>query len=182
MTFGWLSAAAARASARKRRRNASSDASAGCSTLTATLRSSVVSSARKTCADAPLPMGATSRYRPPSRRPVWSCMRATTVRGYRRQLRVSGMPRAGWGVRFKLLTAALLLVAVLLVVLSARYQATPDKPSLVDAAVQGFFPARDTTVPRQSEIGVDLVPGWDADLRINGVDIPEDEERRVEGL
>lgn len=85
-------------------------------------------------------------------------------------------------MRFRLLAGALLLVAALLVVLSARYEAGPDQPSLVDAAVQGFYPARESTVPRQTQIGIDLVPGWDADLRINGVDIPDDEERKVGGL
>jgi hypothetical protein len=77
---------------------------------------------------------------------------------------------------------ALLVVAAGLVWLSARYKGEPEAPSLTDAAVEQFVPGAQTAALRQSEIGVDLAPGWDADLRINGVDIPEDEERRVAPL
>src|SRR5687767_5793549 len=69
---GWLRAAAACASARNRRRKPSSSARPAWSSLTATRRRSRVSSARKTSADAPAPIGATSRYRPDSTRPTWS--------------------------------------------------------------------------------------------------------------
>ena len=62
--LGWFRAAAACASARKRRRNASSSARAACRTFTATRRRRRTSSARKTWADAPVPTGAMSRYRP----------------------------------------------------------------------------------------------------------------------
>ena len=55
------SAAAARASARKRRRNSASSARASWSIFTATRRRSRTSSARYTWADAPMPIGATSR-------------------------------------------------------------------------------------------------------------------------
>ena len=83
--LGWLSALAARASARKRRRNASSSASASCSSLTATRRRSWVSTARKTRDDVPTPTGATSRYLPPSTRPVSSERRGDiTAPWYRR--------------------------------------------------------------------------------------------------
>ena len=63
MTLGWLSAAAAWASARNRRRKASSSDSPSWRILTATRRRRVTSSARYTVADAPVPMGASSRYR-----------------------------------------------------------------------------------------------------------------------
>src|SRR5438552_478548 len=77
--LGWFSAAAAWASARNRRRNDSSWARAAWSTLTATRRRSLRSSPRKTCADAPEPIGASRRYRPPSIRPTWSTMRDVAI-------------------------------------------------------------------------------------------------------
>lgn len=82
----------------------------------------------------------------------------------------------------RVVVVGLLVLAASLVWLSARYKGEPEAPSLTDAAVEQLVPGRDTTALRQSEIGVDLTPGWDADLRINGVDIPEDEERIVPGL
>lgn len=78
----------------------------------------------------------------------------------------------------RLVVAAALLVAGALVWYSASLKAEPESPTLTDSAVEMLVPARDTpTAIRQAEIGIDLAPGWDADLRINGVDIPEDEER-----
>ena len=82
----------------------------------------------------------------------------------------------------RIVIVALLIVAGGMVWLSARYKGEPAQPSLTDAAVEQLVPARDATALRQAEIGIDLTPGWDADLRINGVDIPQDEERDVPGL
>ena len=77
----------------------------------------------------------------------------------------------------------LLLAAGGLVWWSASFKAKPTSPSLTDAAVQALTPENDApNVLRQSTIGIDLKPGWDADLIINGVDIPQDEERNVEAL
>jgi hypothetical protein len=82
----------------------------------------------------------------------------------------------------RVVVVALLVAAGAMVWLSARYKGEPAAPSLTDSAVEQLVPGRDTTALRQSEIGIDLAPGWDADLRINGIDIPEDEERIVPGL
>jgi hypothetical protein len=82
----------------------------------------------------------------------------------------------------RVVTVALVVVALGLVVLSARYKGEPSDPSLVDAAVEQLVPIQDATALRQSEIGIDLAAGWSADLRINGVDVPDDQERRVEPL
>ena len=79
MTFGWLRPAATCASERKRRKKPSSSARAGCRSLTATRRRSVMSSARKTCADAPVPIGASRRYRPPRTRPTRSAPRVVAI-------------------------------------------------------------------------------------------------------
>jgi hypothetical protein len=90
--------------------------------------------------------------------------------------------RQAVGVLRRVVIVALLVVAVGLIALSGRYKGEPTEPSLIDAAAEQLVPNDGATALRQSEIGIDLAPGWDADLRINGVDVPEDEERRVEGL
>jgi hypothetical protein len=79
----------------------------------------------------------------------------------------------------RVVIAGLLLIAGGLVWYSGTVKGEPPPPSLTDTAVQQLIPARDTpSALRQADIGIDLAPGWDADLRINGIDIPEDEERR----
>jgi hypothetical protein len=78
----------------------------------------------------------------------------------------------------RVVIAALLVLAAGMIWYSGTVKGEPSAPSLTDTAVEQLIPARDTpTAIRQAEIGIDLAPGWDADLRINGVDIPEDEER-----
>ena len=78
----------------------------------------------------------------------------------------------------RVVIAALLLLAGGMVWYSASLKGEPESPTLTDAAVEQLVPAADTpTAIRQSEIGIDLTPGWDADLIINGITIPEDEER-----
>src|SRR4051794_33594340 len=77
--FGWLRAAAACASARKRRRKPSSPARPAWSTFTATRRRNRVSSARKTWAEAPAPIGATRRYRSERTLPIWSAIATSST-------------------------------------------------------------------------------------------------------
>jgi hypothetical protein len=78
----------------------------------------------------------------------------------------------------RVVITALLVLAGGLVWYSASVKGEPADPALTDSAIEQLVPARDTpTAIRQAEIGVDLAPGWDADLRINGIDIPQDEER-----
>lgn len=83
----------------------------------------------------------------------------------------------------RLVTVLLLLAAAGMVWYSASVKGEPEAPSLTDAAVENLVPARDTpSALRQAAIGIDLVAGWDADLIINGVVIPDDEERVDRGL
>lgn len=78
----------------------------------------------------------------------------------------------------RLVIVGLLVLAGGLLWYSASIKGEPAPPSLTDSAVEVLVPARDTpTAIRQAEIGIDLATGWDADLIINGVDIPQDEER-----
>jgi len=89
-----------------------------------------------------------------------------------------GMSDAARTVLRRVVITALLLLAGGLVWYSASVKGEPEPPSLTDTAIEQLIPARDTpSALRQAEIGIDLAPGWDADLQINGVDIPEDEER-----
>ncbi|MBA2437658.1 MAG: hypothetical protein H0V52_04805 [Acidimicrobiia bacterium] len=46
-------------------------------------------------------------------------------------------------------------------------------------AVEQLVPPQGSQVLRQSEIGIDLAPEWTGVLQINGVEIPEDQLRRV---
>ena len=41
--------------------------------------------------------------------------------------------------------------------------------------VENLIPRRDAQVPQQSNVGIDLVTGWDGVLIVNGVNIPEDQ-------
>ena len=51
-------------------------------------------------------------------------------------------------------------------------------PLATDSAVEELIPGDGSpNVLRQSEIGVDLAPGWVASLAVNGRDIPDDELR-----
>ena len=45
--------------------------------------------------------------------------------------------------------------------------------------VERFIPKQDDEVLRQAELGIDLATGYEGTLAVNGVDIPEDEQRRV---
>jgi hypothetical protein len=91
---------------------------------------------------------------------------------------MAAMSDAARTVVRRVVIAALLVLAGGLVWYSSSVKGEPDAPVLSDSAIQQLIPARDTpTALRQAEIGVDLAPGWDADLQINGVDVPEDEER-----
>lgn len=78
----------------------------------------------------------------------------------------------------RLVVTGLLVLAGGLLWYSSTIKGEPAPPSLTDSAVELLVPARDTpTAIRQAEIGIDLATGWDADLVINGIDIPQDEER-----
>jgi hypothetical protein len=83
----------------------------------------------------------------------------------------------------RLVIILLLALAAGMIWYSASIKGEPEEPSLTDSAVETLIPADQTpTAIRQAEIGIDLASGWDADLVINGVDIPEDQERRNEPL
>lgn len=84
-----------------------------------------------------------------------------------------------YSTRFKLAAVAVVAVAALLFTLAIRlFDDGGDDPVLRggDAAVvENLLPARNDQVPQQSNVGIDLVTGWEGTLVIGGVEIPEDE-------
>jgi hypothetical protein len=81
--------------------------------------------------------------------------------------------------RFKLLAAAVLAVAITMLFFAVRaMDEGGDDPVLRDddaAIVENLLPRRNAQVPQQSNVGIDLVTGWEGTLVIQGIEIPEDE-------
>jgi hypothetical protein len=85
--------------------------------------------------------------------------------------------------RFRLLIAA--MVALAGVALYAGVRATEtggDDPVTVAGrpdVVEVLVPGAGDEVIRQAELGIDLAPGYDGTLLVNGVEVPTEEQRRV---
>lgn len=75
-----------------------------------------------------------------------------------------------------LLLSAVALIAVL--VLIPRNEGGPT----VDRVIEALIPAANDEVLSQVDVGIDLIDGYTAELTINGVEIPEQQLRRVEAL
>lgn len=82
------------------------------------------------------------------------------------------------GVR-RFLTGALLVAALAGFVYAFSLGRGSTDVAPTRAAVEVLVPPQGAQVPRQSEIGIDLAPEWTGVLQINGVEIPEDQLRRV---
>jgi hypothetical protein len=84
----------------------------------------------------------------------------------------------------RVVITALLAFAVGLLAWAAQFTGDPDEPGRgrIDSAVEEVVPRDGDAALRQSEIGVDLEPGWTAVLAIDGREIPEDQLRRNEPL
>ena len=75
---------------------------------------------------------------------------------------------------------ALLLVVVGAVALLVR-EGGDGGGSPEALVVEQLIPASESEVIGQTEVGIDLIPGWDADLTVDGIPIPRDElERNLE--
>lgn len=77
-------------------------------------------------------------------------------------------------------TTALLLAALSAFVYAFTLGEGNTDVAVTNDAVEQLVPPRGDQVLRQSEIGIDLKPGWTAALVVNGVEIPEDQLRRVD--
>jgi hypothetical protein len=79
----------------------------------------------------------------------------------------------------RVITAALLLAALVGFVYAFTLgRGTTDIVPTGDA-VERLVPPQGSQVLRQSEIGIDLAPEWTGVLQVNGLEIPEDQLRRV---
>lgn len=82
-----------------------------------------------------------------------------------------------YSTRFKILAAALLALAIAAFV--AAYLTTSDSDeggSGTDGEfVERLLPERDTQIVQQGTVGIDLAPGWEASLTIDGTAIPADD-------
>ena len=82
--------------------------------------------------------------------------------------------------RYRFVVGGLVLAAVVAAVVGFLVTDTdqPDQASQSDI-VERFVPKPNDEVVRQFELGVDLAPGYDGTLTVNGVEIPVEEQRRV---
>jgi hypothetical protein len=84
-----------------------------------------------------------------------------------------------YSTRFKIGAVVVLAVAITLFGIAIRsFEDGGDDPVLNDgdaAVVENLLPRRNAQVPQQSNVGIDLLAGWDGVLVINGVIIPEDQ-------
>jgi hypothetical protein len=91
--------------------------------------------------------------------------------------------RPGYSLRLKLLAVGVVALAVALFVVAALTLDEDDDavPSGTGDFVEALIPADGSQIPSQSTIGIDLAPGWEGTLIVDGVEIPEDQlntERR----
>jgi hypothetical protein len=88
--------------------------------------------------------------------------------------------RSVYSTRFKLVASLLVTAAVAAFVaayLSAREGGNDPILSAGGAGeiVEALIPRRDTQVPQQTTVGIDLVTGWEGTLVLNGTEIPKDQ-------
>jgi hypothetical protein len=97
--------------------------------------------------------------------------------------RIRRLAPPGGSAWYRIGVAAALLVAVLVLVAGVRATQTDDgdEPAVSGSpgVVEHLQPRRGAEVLRQTEIGIDLAPGYEARLILNGTEIPEEELRLV---
>jgi hypothetical protein len=85
--------------------------------------------------------------------------------------------------RYRALVAIALLAAAAALFLGVRAADTGGEDAVEVRSrpdvVEHVYPPNGDQVLRQSEIGIDLAPGYDGTLVVNGQPIPEEELRRV---
>ncbi len=92
----------------------------------------------------------------------------------------SGPPPSS--LRYRLAVTAALLVAALALFLGVRATETGGDDSALAGrpdVVEHVFPPRGAEVLQQAEVGIDLAPGYEGALILNGTAIPTTELRRV---
>ncbi|HLT16629.1 MAG TPA: hypothetical protein VK007_07995 [Acidimicrobiales bacterium] len=90
-------------------------------------------------------------------------------------------PPVDW--RYRAIVTAALVVAVAVLVVGVRATKTgSDNPAVVNGRpdlIEHVFPPAGSQVLRQVEIGIDLAPGYEGRITVNGITIPDDELRLV---
>jgi hypothetical protein len=64
----------------------------------------------------------------------------------------------------------------------SRASDAPSRPTVLVSRVEAVIPPNGDLELRQGLVGLDLAPGFDAAIQIDGREIPEDQIRRVVGL
>ncbi len=70
----------------------------------------------------------------------------------------------------------------LFLVVSGLSMAREHKAITPDKAIEVLIPGPGELALRQGEVGIDLAPGWDGILQVDGAEIPEDQLRRTKEL
>jgi hypothetical protein len=85
--------------------------------------------------------------------------------------------------RYRALVAVAVGLAILAIALGVRATRTGgDDPITVTGrpdVVEALIPGRGDEVVQQFEVGIDLAPGYEGGLAINGIEIPEEQLRLV---
>jgi len=82
-------------------------------------------------------------------------------------------------VRYRLLLAGLVVGALAALFAGVRATDTGEDDPVSPDIVERLVPSEGDEVIRQAELGVDLAPGYEGALTVNGVAIPTDELRLV---
>jgi hypothetical protein len=84
-----------------------------------------------------------------------------------------------YSTRFKIVASALVAVALVLLVVAFSILSSGNKDPVLTAGeanmVENLIPRRNSQVPQQSTVGIDLATGWTGVLQVNGVEIPQDQ-------
>ena len=82
--------------------------------------------------------------------------------------------------RYRLLVGGLVVAAAVALAVGFAVVDTSDPDDATQSEiVERFIPRQGDEVLRQSELGIDLISGYDGTLAVNGVDIPVEDQRRV---
>jgi hypothetical protein len=87
-------------------------------------------------------------------------------------------PFTGYSLRFKLLASVVLAVAVAAFVAAYVLQSDSEDDDIVRSGgtqefVEQLLPDSGTQAVQQSTVGIDLAPGWEGRLVVDGREIPE---------
>jgi hypothetical protein len=88
--------------------------------------------------------------------------------------------KRGFQPRYVAYVGLVALVVGCVYLLAQHY--SDDQASLQDAAIEVRTPAPESKILQQGQVGVDLAPGYEGRLAVNGVPLPDDEVQAVAQL